>query len=440
MTQRTTDVGTRRFDDAFARAARLAADFQRTLGVPVALVRNVAGRLMLLLDDRGSPVAENVDGDIERALADAAGRFMNPPGVTRMSELRDASNLFPDHAAWHLELQGQVVRVFERTLHGDAWTATPSALVESPPRATLFGFKGGVGRSTAAVALAVAAARQGLRVLLVDFDLESPGIGPTLFGANSGPDFGLVDLLIEDVVGQLDGDLVRQAYVEVDADMGNNPGSIVGVPAGGRWRPLTYEYVEKLVRVDVATGQPERGLGARLESAVAALEAELEPDLTLIDSRAGIHDLAATAVTQLGALAFLFGVDTPQTWHGYRMLMSRWQRVPERLVELRERLQMVAALLPAPSREEALDQFRDRAFELFSELVYDEQAPGVTTGFSFALHDRPAPHNPLPIVWSDALLRFNPLVDRGWLSGPAWAAVEPFAIGALDLIGPRGAA
>jgi cellulose biosynthesis protein BcsQ len=48
---------------------------------------------------------------------------------------------------------------------------------------TFYSFKGGVGRTMSLVNVGVALAAKGRRVLLVDFDLEAPGI-PTfdLFG------------------------------------------------------------------------------------------------------------------------------------------------------------------------------------------------------------------------------------------------------------------
>jgi len=41
---------------------------------------------------------------------------------------------------------------------------------------TFYSFKGGTGRSTALVNVAVEMVKSGLRVLVVDFDLEAPGL------------------------------------------------------------------------------------------------------------------------------------------------------------------------------------------------------------------------------------------------------------------------
>jgi|ERR1017187_1707582 cellulose biosynthesis protein BcsQ len=68
---------------------------------------------------------------------------------------------------------------------------------------TFYSFKGGVGRSMALANVAEVFVRRGLRVLVVDFDLEAPGI--ERYYAEPGAEFklddaldhpGLIDLLI----------------------------------------------------------------------------------------------------------------------------------------------------------------------------------------------------------------------------------------------------
>jgi hypothetical protein len=40
--------------------------------------------------------------------------------------------------------------------------------------------------------------------------------------------------------------------------------------------------------------------------------------VVLLDSRAGIHDIAAIVITQLADLSLLFALDSSQTWNGYQ--------------------------------------------------------------------------------------------------------------------------
>lgn len=74
-----------------------------------------------------------------------------------------------------------------------------------------------------------------------------------------------------------------------------------------------------------------------------------KPAADLLDARAGMHDIGAAAVTRLGAHAFLFARDDPQTWTAYEHLFEhlRWSPAVEHGMpdfDLRWRLSMVGAL------------------------------------------------------------------------------------------------
>ena len=63
--------------------------------------------------------------------------------------------------------------------------------------ATFYSFKGGVGRSMALANIACLLALRGLNVLIVDFDLEAPGIDKYFqdLPAHESPNGGLLNLL-----------------------------------------------------------------------------------------------------------------------------------------------------------------------------------------------------------------------------------------------------
>jgi hypothetical protein len=57
----------------------------------------------------------------------------------------------------------------------------------------------------------------------------------------------------------------------------------------------------------------------RLQRLILALEQKHQPSIVLIDSRAGIDEVASACVTDLGAQRiYLFAVDSWQTWKGLR--------------------------------------------------------------------------------------------------------------------------
>lgn len=76
--------------------------------------------------------------------------------------------------------------------------------LNKPPIVTFYSFKGGVGRSTALVATALQLANKGRRVILVDMDLEAPGL-PELLGVELETEYeksGLVRLLHDIEIGK----------------------------------------------------------------------------------------------------------------------------------------------------------------------------------------------------------------------------------------------
>ncbi len=77
------------------------------------------------------------------------------------------------------------------------WLRRP--LTENPPipTAVAFSIKGGVGRTTAFALWAWSLARSGKSIILVDLDLEAPGIAGLLLDKDHQPDYGLVDWLVE---------------------------------------------------------------------------------------------------------------------------------------------------------------------------------------------------------------------------------------------------
>src|SRR5262249_9504961 len=88
-------------------------------------------------------------------------------------------------------------------------------------RLAFHGIKGGVGRSTAVATLAAhLAKRPGAQVLVVDLDLESPGVGLTLLPDDRRPEFGLVDWFVEQPVGQADDELLGSMVGEAEPPAG----------------------------------------------------------------------------------------------------------------------------------------------------------------------------------------------------------------------------
>ncbi|WP_406117019.1 KGGVGR-motif variant AAA ATPase [Streptomyces anulatus] len=424
-----------RFDDAWEAAcdlARLAAQDGRD----VVLVRDLSGRATLLIDDRND--AEPLDLDSEPILSLRAAFTDKVHPFVGDDPVQTATSLFvPEMFLGAPELivltegeqdgPGQVA-VLERTVVGGDWSAVGAEVEQQPARQTrrlaFYGFKGGVGRSTATTVLARSLAERGHCVLVVDLDLESPGVSNLLAEPGATPPHGIVDYLVESAVGNADGlELITRSSI-LPPEQGN--GEVWLAPAAGT--PLAgrpYDYLAKLNRIysDLPPDEPggtPRPFAQRLEDSIAACEAQVEekgrrPDVVLLDSRAGIHDIAAVTLTKLCDQALLFAVDNPSTWDGYRMLLSQWKLRPDRARALRDRVRIVAAMFHSAGDIDRLNTLRRHAYDVFMDTLYDLPDDEYEEPFlpvKGEVDDKP--YAPIPILFGNDLVGLDPLRSRNW--------------------------
>ncbi|MFC8848358.1 MULTISPECIES: KGGVGR-motif variant AAA ATPase [unclassified Micromonospora] len=421
-----------RFDEAGPRVLAIAHEVAAE-GMDVLAVRDVLGRFALVVDDRERQApAERVAVWTERLNADLRCYATDRPlllvtGLFSAEALLTSERIQQDSS--HVPDGGQGnVRLLDNTVVGEDWAQVSTPALETDGsrthRTALYGFKGGVGRTTATAILARHLADLGHIVLVIDLDLESPGAGPLLSEEASLPRHGVVDQLVESAVNNAEGlDLVAPGYTP---RIGR--GELWVAPARGQGSASApYSYVDKLNRVYADI--PGAVFADRMENAVRACETAVSresesgrrPDVVLLDSRAGIHDIAAITISRLCDLALLFGGDNRQTWEGYGDLFVAWRSSGQARL-IREKLRMVASMVPdSPQRpmELYLRSFRENSWECFSAL-YDDDAPVETTGkivpgaFSPSLEDDSAPHYPIPILFEPGLVGLDAQSAPGW--------------------------
>lgn len=434
---------TLRFNDALRLAGEVANDPSLPAQPPVGLVRDIYGRLRYAVDAQRPKGLVDEEGDVDSSIPDAAryplsaheilvagagrlGTYGTDTNVLYREDFSNPAALF-ENPDWHKTMlpsfedeDGNVqpelaVRLLDRQITGQDWLRPPTGAARHPHRVVFFGLKGGVGRSTALAMVAWGLAREGKRVLLVDLDLESPGLSGLVLPTTRVAEFGIVDWLVEDAVGQ--GDSVLASMVSVSPLGETTTGAIRVAAAMGQQE---QDYLAKLARAyaDVPSPAGPERMGARLRRVLEQLEAVEQPNVVLIDSRAGLHDLAAVAITSLADTALLFATDSAQTWMGYRQLFTHWQRRPDVVTHVRDRLAIVRALTPKSDREGGVRQFQRRAYELFAETLYDEIAAeakpagtahaGIPDLFHPSEADEAAPHFPILVDWDERFLEFDP--------------------------------
>ena len=356
------------------------------------LVRDLFGKIRLSVSD-----AVALGHEAQNALQRLAANLHRALGVRAYAP--EQALLFVDQALLDplkqeaRELQPGVYWVDRLVTGSNWWTVRTPEEPRQTNRFTLYSVKGGVGRTTTAAVLAWHLAHNGERVLVVDLDLESPGLSSAMLGARDRPDFGVTDWFVEDLVGQGDGVLDKMTISPTWAlDL---EGDVHVAPAHGL---EPGEYLAKLGRVYMDSPKP---WSRRLDQLLQCLEDQCNPTVVLLESRSGLHDIAAATVTDLDAQVLLFATDSPSTWDDYHILFRHWQ-INNLATRIREKLAIVSALTPDTGDvHHYLSGFKERSWTLFQDCLYDEAPDDLSADrFSFDLNDDDAPHDPLHITWT----------------------------------------
>lgn len=388
--------------------------------------RDLNGRVRLIAPDQARE-EEPLRAAVEVMYQALAERLAPHAYPVEMGILYEADQAHAKHGASSYALNGlDHVWVVDRVATEANW-AHIAPETTGATRIVFFSIKGGVGRSTALAATAWSLAQAGKRVLVLDLDLESPGLSAALLPADRQPKYGITDWLVEDLVNN--GDMVFESMVATSNL--SHDGEIHVVPAHGAEHG---EYIAKLGRVWMPKVQDDgtrEVWSARLGRLLSLLEAHIQPDVVLIDSRSGIDEIASACITDMAAnLILLFAVDGEQTWNGYRMLFEQWQRA--HVAEaIRERLRIVGAMAPELDRATYLESLRESAYGVFSETLYDEIAPADPTtigstagsdqkwrvgdlveGWNFDEADEGAPHYPWAVNWHRSFASLRSLQGR----------------------------
>jgi Tfp pilus assembly protein PilF/MinD-like ATPase involved in chromosome partitioning or flagellar assembly len=181
------------------------------------------------------------------------------------------------------------------------------------PFVTFYSFKGGVGRTMALTNVGAQFAGRGFRTLLVDFDLEAPGL--SYLQPDDTP--GLVDLLLDarergaeaDLFMLPPGEVVARYSREVtlpDA-LAQHPGGFLRLMPAGRLSPAYSANLDRLALGQLYLDGEGRPLVQAFKEIVQ--EAELF-DVVLVDSRTGFSDESGICTRDLAdAVVVILGLN-----------------------------------------------------------------------------------------------------------------------------------
>jgi MinD-like ATPase involved in chromosome partitioning or flagellar assembly len=213
---------------------------------------------------------------------------------------------------------------------------------------TFYSYKGGVGRSMCLVNVGVTLAVWGYRVLLVDFDLEAPGL-EYFFRPRIG-NFddvlmrqGVINLLSS--AGSGEPKDWRQMLIEVSLPpLGSGDGPVGTIDILKSGNKGSDEYLGHLTAFR-ADDFYRKNDGGRIIEGLRD-EWKDEYDFVLVDSRTGLTDIGGICTIQLPDILVILFTATEQGWAGATDVASKAIKHHSELPFERDRLKV----LPIPTR------------------------------------------------------------------------------------------
>jgi hypothetical protein len=184
------------------------------------------------------------------------------------------------------------------------WKAPDKQDIRRPPIIVFYSFKGGVGRTTALAAFAINRARSGEKVVVVDGDLDAPGIGTLLAADVNGATakWGVVDYLLEKAIDPINFNL-SDYYHACRREKVTGSGEIIVIPAG----TIDENYLGKLARLDLEPLNLTKGKNHPLSSLLVDIRDTIRPHWIILDVRAGLSETSGIMVGAFAHLNILFG-------------------------------------------------------------------------------------------------------------------------------------
>lgn len=226
---------------------------------------------------------------------------------------------------------------------------------------TFYSYKGGVGRTTALANVGVLLSRWGYKTLVVDWDLEAPGLEffykEYLDIRTVNSKSGIVDLLSAHSRSRSKpGNLLKWSDLVIDIQLPHEAEPLHMLTAGS----IADGYFTKLRNFDVEDFYRNEDGGLFIEQ----LRGEWREafDFVLIDSRTGITDIGGICTAQMPDVLVLFFTASDQAFQGILDVASKAQAARQKFPV--DRLKLLC--VPIPSKFDS-----DKEFRLSQEYLSD---------------------------------------------------------------------
>lgn len=227
---------------------------------------------------------------------------------------------------------------------------------------TFYSYKGGVGRTLAAANFAVYLAKLNLKTVMVDFDLEAPGIDAKFTGLElQANQKGLLDYILDYQQQNSNPATIEEISLQVPIESSKGIAPLWLIPAG---QYLYEEYYKKLNQLDWNLIFSDKLDGiAFFQQFIVRLKKEFKADFLIIDSRTGITEIAGLCTQQLPdevvMLSSLSSESIKVSKHIKQLIQqSSLAKALKKSIDVK----VVVSRVPKP---EDLESFKQRCCQLF---------------------------------------------------------------------------
>lgn len=232
---------------------------------------------------------------------------------------------------------------------------------------TFYSFKGGVGRTMSLVNVATQLALSGKRVLIVDFDLEAPGIPTFSLTAPKKEQKGIIEYISD--YRKSGNSPAIEDYV-YSAHQFNSKGEILVMPAGLH----DNSYSTRLNAIDWSSLYAREDGYFFLEDMKYQWQQCFNPDYVFIDSRTGHSDVEGICTRQLPDAVCLLFFPNDQNLQGLKKVVNNIQNQNTKLKGQRDPIALHFVVSNVPDLDDEDGIIGNTLNRFSAELGYSELA------------------------------------------------------------------